>query len=365
MVVFLHLLCFAGGTVDISVHQVMDNGNLKELYKASGGPWGGTRVDEAFFNMLESILGPTVLAQFKSRCDYDHLHLLRDFEIKKRDISPSKDKKFILRIPECLRNLTLHITGQTIKDKIAFSSYEGRMKLTNDKMTISADIGKELFRVVINSVVEKVGTLFEEPNVMETNTILMVGGFSQSPLLQDAMRSKFSDKKIIIPKDAGLAVVKGAVIFGYDPSAITERVCKYTYGVAVSATYIEGVHDPKKKVYLENGFYILDVFDKFVEAGQSVRYGEPQGYKVYTPLTEHQTSLGISVYACMQKSPTYVYDKGCSRLGSILVSLRQRSVPLYERATTVSLTIGGTEIEVLAIELQTGEETLSSVNFLG
>jgi hypothetical protein len=33
------------------------NGNLKELHKASGGAWGGTKVDEAFEAFLSEIIG--------------------------------------------------------------------------------------------------------------------------------------------------------------------------------------------------------------------------------------------------------------------------------------------------------------------
>lgn len=38
---------FIGGTVDITVHEVQAKGYLKELFKASGGNWGGTYIDKA------------------------------------------------------------------------------------------------------------------------------------------------------------------------------------------------------------------------------------------------------------------------------------------------------------------------------
>lgn len=38
--------------------------------------------------------------------------------------------------------------------------------------------------------------------------------------------TRFKDKKVIIPEGAGIAVLKGAVIFGHDPSAISERKCR-------------------------------------------------------------------------------------------------------------------------------------------
>ena len=43
---------FVGGTVDITVHEVQADGNVKELYKANGGPWGGKSINEAFLQFL-------------------------------------------------------------------------------------------------------------------------------------------------------------------------------------------------------------------------------------------------------------------------------------------------------------------------
>jgi len=43
--------------VDITVHEVTEIGGLRELHKASGGAWGGTKVDEAYEKFLEEITG--------------------------------------------------------------------------------------------------------------------------------------------------------------------------------------------------------------------------------------------------------------------------------------------------------------------
>ena len=40
------LSSFTGGTIDITVHEVQQDGHLKELYHANGGAWGGTFVDK-------------------------------------------------------------------------------------------------------------------------------------------------------------------------------------------------------------------------------------------------------------------------------------------------------------------------------
>lgn len=50
----------SGGTVDITVHEVMDGGKLNELHKASGGAWGGTKVDESFRQFIIKLVGKNV-----------------------------------------------------------------------------------------------------------------------------------------------------------------------------------------------------------------------------------------------------------------------------------------------------------------
>lgn len=46
--------------------------------------------------------------------------------------------------------------------------------------------------------------------------LVLVGGFAESPMLQAAITNAFKDKKkVIVPRDAGLAVLKGAVLFGH------------------------------------------------------------------------------------------------------------------------------------------------------
>ena len=43
--------------MDITAHQSLPGGKLKEIHKATGGDWGGTKVDQAFENFLCEITG--------------------------------------------------------------------------------------------------------------------------------------------------------------------------------------------------------------------------------------------------------------------------------------------------------------------
>jgi hypothetical protein len=54
---YFYVIHFKGGTIDITVHQVIVDGKLRELHKASGGAWGGTMVDKAYEQFLADIAG--------------------------------------------------------------------------------------------------------------------------------------------------------------------------------------------------------------------------------------------------------------------------------------------------------------------
>ena len=55
----------AGGTVDITAHEIVDAlGHIREIHHAVGGAAGGTAVDGAFESLMTSVLGADVMDRF-------------------------------------------------------------------------------------------------------------------------------------------------------------------------------------------------------------------------------------------------------------------------------------------------------------
>ena len=52
-----------------------------------------------------------------------------------------------------------------------------------------------------------------------------------------------------MPQEAGLAVLRGAVVFGYNPKAIDSRIAKYTYGVKTNEEFDTEKHMESKMVW--------------------------------------------------------------------------------------------------------------------
>ena len=78
---------------------------------------------------------------------------------------------------------------------------------------MEAQLTKSLFDESCKKLVDHFHPLFTLPNVKDVSSILLVGGFAESPMLQEAVREAFRNKKVIVPQEAGLAVLKGAVLY--------------------------------------------------------------------------------------------------------------------------------------------------------
>ncbi|XP_052788875.1 heat shock 70 kDa protein 12A-like isoform X2 [Mya arenaria] len=351
-----------GGTVDITVHEVGPSGDLKELHKASGGAWGGTKVDEAFMNFLGQLAGPDVIERFKDVNMEDYIDLLRDFEIKKRDIAPSKDSKVTIKLPIALSELVREMKGTELKSKIQQSGLGEKAKLTGDKLRLEASVVKTFFQTSISSCVKHVSDLLDEPVNRGVQAILMVGGFSESPMLQEMIKTKFPKLTIITPPEAGLAVLKGAVIFGHSPKSISERVSKYTYGTDITVPFDESQHPwSKRKEYKNGEVRCTDIFSKLVELGQTMVVGQPQDAQNFTPVTEDQKSMPMNIYAAKIKDPKFVTDYGCQQIGSFDVPMTGTGT---DRSVMVRMTFAGTEIDVECKQKDTSNVTHLKVDFL-
>lgn len=49
-----YLMHDLGGTIDVIAHEMTDD-SLKEIFRATGGDWGGTKVDQLFIKYLEQL----------------------------------------------------------------------------------------------------------------------------------------------------------------------------------------------------------------------------------------------------------------------------------------------------------------------
>ncbi|KAL5006513.1 hypothetical protein ScPMuIL_015319 [Solemya velum] len=353
-----------GGTVDITIHEVNEDGTLKEIHRANGGPWGGTMVDEEFFNFLNKTVGANIMHIFRNDYMEDYLNLVRSFELKKRTIGPTSTNQVTLGVPYALRKLFENHSGESVEKVFEHMDIDEKITWKDDKLKFTADAMKQFFEKPLLKIVEHMRTLLDKGKISVSH-VLMVGGFSESPMLQHSILSGLGSCTVLVPPQASLAVLRGAVIFGHVPSCITHRVCRFTYGTDACRPFIAGEHDEKRNVLDEDNVYgCEDCFDKHVEIGQSVRCGEWQEEQEYTPAISSQTGMSFDIYASTNKNPQYVDEPGCIKVGHVRLPLPDTTGGL-DRPVGFQMCHSGTSLSVKARNKKTDETIECSVDFLG
>ncbi|XP_062582486.1 heat shock 70 kDa protein 12A-like isoform X2 [Saccostrea cucullata] len=352
-----YIVCDAGGgTVDVTVHEVLeDDKSVREINRPTGGNWGGTNVDDAFITILERIAGDKVMKAFQNQQKYDFMELLREFEVKKREINYTMKKKVTFKVPTSFKDaFEAENPGKSLSDITSeIDEFKDKIKWISDKMQFYPDLVTSLFDESINNICGHLSNIFSSNKVKDVNYILLIGGYAESPLLQNEMKRRFPSKRLIVPQEAGLSVLKGAVIFGHNPLLIRERIAKFTYGIQFRRPFIEGVDPEDSKTFVDGEPYCNNVFDIHIEADESMIVGEIQSEKKYG---SNSKSTGLYVYASRENSPNYITDKGCFLLGKTSLDTNK------EDDLEVQMSFSGTEIEAKISCKNTGHSRVVYIN---
>lgn len=351
-----------GGTADITVHLRSGEGVLDEVRPASGGPWGGKSVDDKFEGFLEEIFGKDLVEDLKHNYMEDYLDLFREFESKKRNIATVKTGKVHMKVPLALQTLAKKKIEKSLVEILKGSPYAESVHFANMKMHMSVDVFKDLFKVTIDGIVKHLKEVFKEKNVQDVETILMVGGFSECELVQKAIKNNFKDKKVIIPEDPGLAVLKGAVYYGHVPKTIGRRVARYTYGIQSWPEFDPSKHPEAKKVQIGTKFRCRDVFFKYVTKGELLTPGY-QRSQIFQALKPDEACLECAIYVSDEENPVFVDDPSCRRLGTLRVPLPRVSAGCSLEIEETMI-FGDTELEVQARDIYTNQQCEVSFDLL-
>lgn len=361
------ILDAGGGTVDITVHEIGERGRLQERHRPSGGHWGGTRVDQEFHKFLEEVFGDGIIDEMRNKHMEEFLEICSEFEVKKRLTKPEMGEKVTVRIPTAFGEVVESLHGSTLRDAIKTSPYMDKISLASDKLRIEYDVFKGFFKFAVDETVKKVSEILRHDDVRGCKKILMVGGFSDSLILQEAMVSRFPEHEVVVPIETELCIIKGAVIFGHDPNFIAERKLKFTYGVSkVHPKTEECQHSPGETKELLGILHCLNIFDVHVHAGQIVKFGEELPERVYQPLHPLASEINVELYSSTELNPTFVTDKGCRRIGSMKIPLTSNFLTVLMGGNPFGVTFlfGGTEIKVEAVNKVTGSKTEVVLDYL-
>ncbi|XP_027880052.1 heat shock 70 kDa protein 12A-like isoform X3 [Xiphophorus couchianus] len=195
-----------GGTIDITVHEVLEGGALKELHKASGNDIAGQTVERKFKEFLKEIFCDGVWDEYEENYPSEVQKIMYDFISVKH-----VDEDFEI---QCTDNL-----GQIIEKKEDLETYfESGRGASWDEGTIiiSREKLRSLYDESLQGIIESLKEILKEN--WNIGYILIVGGFAESKILRQRINEQLSEEfKILCPVRPQEVILKGAVEVGKNP----------------------------------------------------------------------------------------------------------------------------------------------------
>ncbi|KAH3815777.1 hypothetical protein DPMN_144308 [Dreissena polymorpha] len=286
----------------------------------------------------------------QSKDMYDYFDMIRDFEVKKRKFEFDSQSDITFRIPIILKEISEEQCHQSLSERLASLKY-GRKVFTRgrDKLGVNSSIIQNWFTEPVSKTVNHISRVLKEQRMKDVGLIVLVGGFADSPYVQQRFRQELPEKQLIVPGEAGLAVLKGAVMFGHKPDIISSRVMDHTYGVKINEIYDEEKHPIDKKVYRQGEWRVENCFEIFVRANDDV----PVDSKVTRNFTLSDNPDYVVIHRTQNEDPIFTTESGCDILGTLAVDA-EIGIPLLEQEIQVTFMFGDTDLHVLCTHFNTG-----------
>ncbi|UYV71784.1 HSPA12A [Cordylochernes scorpioides] len=357
-----------GGTVDITVHEMLDRqGTLKELHKATGGPYGSVGVDREFERLLGDIFGHDFIDLFKTKRPAGFVDLMVGFEARKRNGSPYKNTPINISLPFSFIDYYKKHKGSSVESAVKKHGSKDVRWSSQGMLRLEQSSLLRLFQPTLDHIRRHVANVLNSPTASDVSHMFLVGGFAESQILQKAIRDEFSARvQVIIPQGVSLAILKGAVLFGIDPTVVNVRRLRMTYGVGVLNRFMHGFHPSEKLIVKDGVEWCSDVFDKIVVVDQSVGLGDIV-CRSYTPAKTGQLCSVLNIYCSEREDVRFITDPGVRKCGTLILDLSEgKYLPGTPRRREIQarMTFGDTEIRISALDIATGKCVKAEIDFL-
>ncbi len=354
-----------GGTVDVVTYFIESDGLLREVGHKRGALFGCEAVTDRFLEeVVLARLTPEVTAagRFASLLaapGSGHVARLVDaWDRDKTRVGPTLD--YDLRF-----DLTAELYRQMPEPVRA---HLRRIQNGVDQaLIVTPDQAKALFDPVVAEVLALIdeqlrGVAQDSRAGGRTDTILLVGGFANSPYLEHRVRDHLGGRcAVVVAPETDASVLKGAVQECHR-SIVLSRKAGFSYGIKTSRRWRRW-HDPRRGRVRDQApnspnyrkYVTVTAFDPMVAVGEDV--GLPKRFeRNYVPYHEHDRSLEICLYRSGKAAPRFVDRPGCELVDRFRVDLAPvLGLPRTERGVVVTLEFGTVDVVVSARFAHTDE----------
>ncbi|NEO54685.1 MAG: HSP70 family protein [Okeania sp. SIO3B5] len=356
-----------GGTVDITVHEVVKDRGLDELIPPGGGLHGSKYVDQSFREFLDRKLSAEAMNEFQSEWPVEYAKLMGEtWESIKCGYDADSNWRTSIELPRKLEKILKDKYPQILEQLAnAQGGDDTVIRLTNKDM-------EAIFKPIVDELIARIREQFTALQ-RKCDILFLVGGFAESPLLKKRIREEFKGKveKIVIPDRPGAAVLLGAASFGVNPGVIIARRSRLTYGKGCAAPFQNGI-DPEEKripkellsrVYQqeEDRDYCDGRFDIFVAAGDRVPTDAIVKRKYQ--IIPNQTEIETTFLSTSNPKVRYTDEEGVSEIASVEIRLPFEAKENTKKYIEVEMQFGLSEVVAYAIDPISGNRERCNFRF--
>ena len=346
-----------GGTVDLTVHEI-DNENLKEVVRGSGGACGSTYLDQRFTHYIKELIGNEIYEEMEIHHPEGIILLMDAWERAKCDVKASLEKTVFIPIPTPIWRFLSK--KDDVLERIAdFQDGEDEdIVLDPEKLNFIYD---SVLQDVEDAIREQIKIL-DESEDPRCERLVLVGGFAESPILQKRIKENFSTRfeGIHVLQSPGKAVVEGAVHFALR-ERIQSRRMRFTYGCEIMSSFREGIDPENKRKMIDDRSLCDERFSTFVKIGEEVRFDQVIKKSYYTSFKK-QTNITFDFYKTDSPTPEYIDEEGMEGFGTMNMRFPS-SFSYANREVVLTIFFGRTTIQVEGMDISTGTKVSVHLDF--
>ncbi|XP_071123840.1 heat shock 70 kDa protein 12A-like [Mytilus edulis] len=211
------ILDLGSGSFDVCVYEVQDDQSLKIQLNSSCPAVGWPQIQDAFEEIFIDIVGNRVFRQYCNEHPEERKNWL-EYLFRKICFGSEVQRKYmIIELPMDLLNVLYNETGKMFSELVCQSNLSDSLNCpTYDKLKISLPVLHKIFDIPIQEIKYHVNRVTEMERMGSLSNIIITGGIIQSEIIQLRIKQLFhdDDTNIIIPKDVGFAVLRGAIAIG-------------------------------------------------------------------------------------------------------------------------------------------------------
>jgi molecular chaperone DnaK (HSP70) len=217
----------------------------------------------------------------------------------------------------------------------------------------------DMFKQASERIIELISDVLKKMKASNLKMIILVGGFFGCKIMQDNIKSFFPNYHVIVPEDAELAVLKGAVLFGHKPDYIAARIARYTYGVDTRRDF--NPDEPSRCIVIDGKKKCENIFKLYIKTGSVVELGAKITGR-YETINPFQSEISFPIFQSTIECPHYIDVEGCTKLGTLTVDIQNPSEEI--RDFRVDMIFGNTELKVTAFDEKSGVECTTVLDLI-